>query len=48
MQEIRNSAGRLVARINEQGVIEIIIKGYLTQIIPITNGKYEIVNAKTT
>ncbi|MCL2427098.1 MAG: hypothetical protein FWD05_12280 [Oscillospiraceae bacterium] len=47
MQDIKNSDGRLVAKLDEQ--LDIIIirhKGYQTKIIRKPNGSYEIVNTK--
>ena len=48
MQEIRNSDGRLVWRINETAnIIEIYTKGCLTRIQWTPEGKFKITHART-
>jgi len=47
MREIKNSDGRLVAKLDEQSdIIVIRHKGYQTKITRKENGSYEIVNTK--
>ena len=48
MSEVRNIDGRLVCRLDETtDTTEIVIKGCVTLIKRVGNGKYEIVNTKT-
>ena len=45
MHDVKNAAGRLVAKLDEQtDTIVIQMKGYETKIIRRTDGSYEIVN----
>ena len=47
MQEVRNSANKLVCRIDkERKVVEIVIKGCKTQIRVLDDGTTEVKNAK--
>lgn len=47
MREVRNSEGRLVCRINERtGTVEICIKGHVTLIERMPNGKFKVTNSK--
>ena len=47
MHDVKNAAGRLVAKLDEQtDTIIIRTKGYETKIIRRTDGSYEIINTK--
>jgi len=47
MRDVKNSDGRLVAKLDEQSdTIVIQLKGYETRIIRRSDGSYEIVNNK--
>lgn len=48
MQDIKNSDGRLVAKLDEQSdTIVIRLKGYETRIVRKSDGTYQIINIKT-
>lgn len=48
MRDIKNSDGRLVAKLDEQSdTIVIRLKGYETRIVRKSDGTYQIINIKT-
>jgi len=48
MRDIKNAAGRLVAKLDEQSdIIVIKLKGYETKIVRKPDGTYQIINTKS-